>query len=144
MKVSVVIPTYNRKHFICFAVDSILQQTFSDYEIIVVDDGSSDGTCELLNSQYGDKITYLQQKNQGFAVARNCGVEAASGKYIAFLDSDDMWHENKLELQVEIMESFPELAFLFTNFFILKEGGELIPAGLETWFHNPVKWNNIF
>ncbi len=144
MKVSVVIPTYNRKHFICFAVDSVLEQTFSDYEIIVVDDGSTDGTAELLSSKYGNKVICLQQENRGFGAARNHGVNAATGDYIAFLDSDDLWHKDKLELQVTIMERLPKLAFLFSEFSILKDSGEKKHSGFRSWLHGQLFIENIF
>jgi glycosyltransferase involved in cell wall biosynthesis len=144
MKVSVVIPTYNRKHLICYALDSVLEQTFSDYEIIVVDDGSTDGTAELLETRYGNRIICLRQNNQGFGAARNHGVDAAKGEYIAFLDSDDLWYRNKLEKQVAIMDKLPNLAFLFSEFSILKDSGELIHSGLRTWHGEPSPVDTFF
>ncbi len=144
MKVSVVIPTYNRAHLLSLAIDSVFEQTFSDFEIIVIDDGSTDNTAELLHSRYADKIRYFHQENQGTAVARNSGVDKATGKYIAFLDNDDLWTRDKLKLQVAIMEDYPELAFLFTEFSIMEETGKLTHWGLETWFNEPVRWQDIF
>ena len=95
-KVSVVIPTYNRAHLICETIDSILAQTYKDYEIIVVDDGSTDNTQEVLK-RYGDKVRYFYQQNQGQASAWNFAVRQSSGEYIALLDSDDLWLPQKLE-----------------------------------------------
>ena len=89
-KVTVVIPTYNRAHLIKDAVESVLNQTYQDFELIVIDDGSTDNTREVL-AVYKDKLTYIYQENQGRSSARNHGIELAQGEYIAFLDSDDVW-----------------------------------------------------
>ena len=106
-KVTVIIPTYNRAHFIKSAIDSVLNQTFGDFELIVIDDGSSDGTDKLLNG-YGDKLRYIQQRRQEKSAARNKGIELAQGEYIAFLDSDDVWFSNKLSRQVPVLDSAPK------------------------------------
>jgi glycosyltransferase involved in cell wall biosynthesis len=100
--VSVIIPTYNRSNLVTRAVDSVLQQTYPNHEVIVVDDGSTDDTRQVLAS-YKDRITYIYQKNSGNAVARNTGIRAARGKWIAFLDSDDVWLPEKLSRQMEIL-----------------------------------------
>ena len=88
--VSVIIPTYNRGWIVQEAIDSVLNQDFSDYELIVVDDGSDDNTPAILKA-YGNKITVLHQPNKGVSAARNRGIAAAAGRLIAFLDSDDLW-----------------------------------------------------
>ncbi|MCO4782966.1 MAG: glycosyltransferase [Candidatus Cloacimonetes bacterium] len=98
--VSVVIPTYNRRDTLKRAIDSVLSQTYQNIEIIVIDDGSTDDTSQLLAS-YGDKIFAIHQKNQGVSHARNTGIAISSGEWIAFLDSDDMWLESKIQLQLE-------------------------------------------
>lgn len=113
--VSVIIPTYNRKLYVQEAVDSVLAQTYTDYEIIVIDDGSTDGTSEALSFRYGDKIQYVWQENQGESVARNRGVELAQGKYIAFLDSDDLWLPEKLSEQILFLDKYPNFSFVFTQ-----------------------------
>ena len=105
-KVSVVIPTYNRANRVGSTIDSVLAQTFSDLEVIVVDDGSSDGTGQVLREAYGDRIRYIYQNNQGASVARNRGIEEARGEWIAFLDSDDLWEKDKLEWQFKALEQF--------------------------------------
>ena len=105
-KVSVIIPTYNRAHLVKDAVESVLNQTYQDFELIVIDDGSTDNTREVL-AVYKDKLTYIYQENQGRSSARNHGIELAQGEYIAFLDSDDVWFPDKLERQVPILESAP-------------------------------------
>lgn len=112
--VSVIIPTYNRAGFISDAVQSVLDQTYKNIEIIVVDDGSTDGTKDVL-APFMDNIRYYYTENSGAAHARNIGLKAAVGKYIAFLDSDDAYLPYKLELQVSFMESHPEAGMVFTE-----------------------------
>lgn len=98
-KVSVIIPTYNYANFISEAVESVLTQTFPIFEIIVVDDGSSDNTEEII-AKFGDKVKYIKQKNGGVCAARNNGVKNAGGDFIAFLDADDAWLPEKIEKQL--------------------------------------------
>jgi glycosyltransferase involved in cell wall biosynthesis len=105
-KVSVVIPTYNRVGTVPRAIESVLAQTVSDLEVIVVDDGSSDETGKVLGELFGDRIRYFAQVNRGASVARNKGVEEARGEWIAFLDSDDLWEKEKLEWQFKALERF--------------------------------------
>ena len=102
-KASVVIPTYNRAEKVRSAISSVFQQTFTDFEVIVVDDGSSDETQQVLESAFGNRIRYFRQQNQGASVARNRGVEEARGEWIAFLDSDDRWEKTKLEWQFKAL-----------------------------------------
>ena len=102
--ISVIIPTYNRAVYVTKAIDSILAQTYTDYEIIVVDDGSTDNTKEALKS-YEDKINYIYQENKGVSSARNTGMRAASGQWIAFLDSDDIWLPDKLSSQIQSIKN---------------------------------------
>lgn len=97
--VSVIIPTYNCPHFLREAVDSALNQTYSNREVIIVDDGSTDNTPEVVR-EYGDRVRYIRQNNSGTAAARNTGIRNAKGELIAFLDHDDVWLPRKLELQV--------------------------------------------
>jgi glycosyltransferase involved in cell wall biosynthesis len=105
-RISVIIPAYNHAEFIGVAIDSVLAQTYRDFELIVVNDGSPDDTEEILrpNIESG-KIQYIRQDNQGVAAARNRGAAEARGEYLAFLDDDDCWPPDKLEWQVAIMES---------------------------------------
>ena len=105
-RISVVIPTFNQSGYLAEALDSVLTQTFADYEIIVVDDGSTDGTASLLRT-YGDRIRVISQDNRGAGAARNRGLETACGRYIAFLDHDDIWHPDKLKVQYEFMVAHP-------------------------------------
>ena len=108
--VSVVIPAYNAAWCVGRAIDSVLAQTFADHELIVVNDGSTDGTAQVL-AGYGDRICVIDQPNGGMSHARNAGIGAARGRYVAFLDSDDRWLPAKLARQVAAMEAQPALAF---------------------------------
>lgn len=101
--VSVIIPAYNNELHLREAIDSVLAQEYSPLEIIVVDDGSTDRTADIVAS-YGDRVILLRQENQGSAVARNTGIKHARGKYIAFLDADDVWWKHKLDYQVSALE----------------------------------------
>jgi glycosyltransferase involved in cell wall biosynthesis len=103
LSVSVVIPTFNRKETVCRAIECALKQTHKPTEVIVVDDGSSDGTEEKVNLIFGDRIKYLKQKNAGVSSARNFGIRNAQCDLIAFLDSDDFWECHKLEYQLPTM-----------------------------------------
>jgi glycosyltransferase involved in cell wall biosynthesis len=112
--VSAVIPAYNYAQFVRRAVDSVLAQTYPHIECIVVDDGSTDNTLEVL-APYGDRIRVVSKKNGGLAAARNTGVENARGEFVAFLDADDWWHPEKIAKQVELAEARPELAAIGTS-----------------------------
>lgn len=115
--VSVIIPTYNRAHLVGRAIQSGLNQTYQDFEIIVVDDGSTDNTEEVVKSFNDPRIRYIMhEKNRGGSAARNTGVRAARGKYIAFLDSDDEWLPHKLWKQVEAFENLPaDFGLIYTR-----------------------------
>ncbi len=116
--ISVVIPTYNRANLIGRAIESVSKQTYKNLEIIVVDDASSDNTAEVIKAIDEPRIKYVvHEKNGGSDKARNTGVEAASGDYVAFLDSDDVWLPNKIELQVAAIKnaSAPEKTVVFTQ-----------------------------
>ena len=105
-KFTVIIPTYNRAHIICDAVESVLAQTYPHIETIVVDDGSKDDTLARLE-QYGDRIRVVSQANAGPAAARNRGIAMAQGELVAFLDSDDLWRLQKLEVISQLIEQHP-------------------------------------
>lgn len=105
--VSVIIPTYNRGWTLKEAIDSVLAQDFTDFELIVVDDGSSDNTQDILSS-YKEDIIVLKQNNKGVSSARNRGIASASGQYVSFLDSDDLWLPQKLSIQIYFFNTNPE------------------------------------
>jgi glycosyltransferase involved in cell wall biosynthesis len=112
LKVSAVIPTYNRRTQVLGAIASVLQQTVPVDEIVVVDDGSTDGTAESIVSRYGAGVTVVRQENAGVSAARNRGIRAAQGEWIAFLDSDDLWMPTKIERQLEALQKFESEAEL--------------------------------
>lgn len=123
--VSVIIPTYNRGWILSEAIDSVLNQDYTHYELIVVDDGSTDQTTEILDS-YGRKIISAHQENRGVSSARNHGIRLAKGKLIAFLDSDDLWLKGKLRKQVA---------------FFNRQHGAVICQTEEIWIRNGVRIN---
>src|SRR5438477_5016826 len=107
--VTAIIPSFNRAHCIARAVDSALNQTHSPVEVVVVDDGSTDGTGDLMSRVYGSnaRVRYVRQQNRGVSAARNVAIGLARGDYIAFLDSDDTWEPWKLQLQLGCLRSLP-------------------------------------
>lgn len=111
--ISCIVPVYNGERFIAEAIQSILGQSYPSLEIIVVDDGSCDGTGKVIE-RFGDRLTYLRQSNGGPAAARNTGVKASAGTFLAFLDADDLWHEEKLERQLARFRQRPELELCLT------------------------------
>jgi len=125
-KVSVIIITFNRPQYVCEAVDSVLGQTFNDFEVIVVDDGSASKTKEALE-KYGSRIQYIFQDHKGRSVARNTGINAAKGEYIAFLDDDDAWLPGKLEKQVAFLDSHPEIGLVHAFIESMDEDGRPLP-----------------
>jgi glycosyltransferase involved in cell wall biosynthesis len=120
--VSIVIPAYNSANYLPQALDSVLNQTFRDYEIIVVDDGSTDETEQVL-APYRGLIRYIRKENGGPASARNAGIRQASGEYIAFLDADDIWLPDKLQSQIDFISKNPDLHVLFTDCAIFDQHG---------------------
>ncbi|SMC25026.1 Glycosyl transferase family 2 [Desulfacinum hydrothermale DSM 13146] len=123
--VSVIIPTHNRAHMVREAVDSVLAQEGVRMEIIVVDDGSTDETPEVL-APYRDRILVIRQSNRGVSAARNRGVQAARGQWIAFLDSDDLWLPGKLRAQLDFFAAHPRWLICQTE---------------EVWIRNGRRWN---
>ncbi len=126
LPVSVIIPTHNRWPMLGEAVDSVLAQTVSDYELIVVDDGSTDETPGRLQD-YGERITVLSQTRRGVAAARNLGASRAAGRYLAFLDSDDLWLPGKLQRQLDLMERNPEVEICQTDEIWIRNGVRVNP-----------------
>jgi glycosyltransferase involved in cell wall biosynthesis len=121
--VSIIIPTYNRKHYVFEAIDSCLAQTYSDCEIIVVDDGSRDDTEIFLRNRYGGQIRYIYQDNQGPGIARNTGIASAKGELIQFCDADDQLVNNKIQLCVDYLQTHPDVAVVHTYYqFVASDG----------------------
>jgi len=124
--VSVVLPTYNRWPMVAEAVESVLEQSFKQFELIVVDDGSQDGTVDGLQ-KYGTCLKVISQPRRGVASARNLGLSWSSGRYVAFLDSDDLWRPMKLEVQVGYMESHPGIEICQTEEIWVRNGVRVNP-----------------
>ncbi len=127
MKISVIIPTFNRKKTLGRAIQSVLNQSLSPFEILIIDDGSNDGTEEWVKENF-QNIKYIYQNNHGVSSARNIGIENAYGDWVAFLDSDDEWLPNKLDKQVKAIDSNPKMKFFHTN---------------EIWIRNGVRVNQM-
>lgn len=134
-KVSVIIPVYNGEKYLVQCIESIINQTYTNYEIIVVDDGSTDNSKQIL-SPYFDQIKYIYQKNQGVAAARNKGLEIATGDYIAFLDQDDYFLPNKLENQVEKLAKKANLGMVIGGWQIVNQEGQGKTA-VQPWLKLP-------
>ncbi len=132
--VSVVIPTYNSARYLPETLESVFSQTYKDIEVIVVDDGSTDNTAKRIES-FRDRITFIQQINSGPAGARNRAIFVAKGKYIAFLDADDLWAPNKLELQLSHMESCPDVLMTCTDFSRNEQPGVMKDSILGSYPH---------
>lgn len=110
--VSVIIPTFNRAHMLADAIDSVTQQTYQTIEIIIVDDGSTDNTAEFVANYQDPRIRYISQENTGAAAARNRGINASQGDYIAFLDSDDMYKADCIEKKIALAQTHPETVLI--------------------------------
>jgi glycosyltransferase involved in cell wall biosynthesis len=123
--ISVIIPFKNRFHWLEEAVESVLLQSFKDYEIILVDDGS-DADYNFLTNINDNRVRYVRQENRGPAAARNLGVELSTGRFVAFLDSDDLWLPNKLEVQLGYMLDNPDIIFSHTSYIRINTKGTFI------------------
>ncbi len=125
MKVSVIVPTYNRAGMVTETIDSILAQTFDDFELIVVDNESTDNTEEVIKSYTDNRVKYYKNQNNGVvAVNRNYGISKAQGQYIAFCDDDDLWLPEKLEKQMLEFEKDNQIGLVCTNAIVFSEDGE--------------------
>jgi len=143
--VSVIIPTYNCKDYVQEAINSALAQTYQDFELIVVDDGSTDGTGEVLK-RFHSRIRYVYQDNRGISAATNRGIRMASGQLIAFLDHDDLWVPHKLQCQVAYLDAHPDVALVCTRFSTIGYNGGYLKE-LEEPFGVPagqVSFETIF
>ncbi len=125
--VSVIIPTYNRLVFLKEAVASVLEQSLQPTEILIIDDGSTDGTWEWLQTLVSDRVKIFRQTHRGVALARNRGVGLATGSFVAFLDSDDKWLKDKLKIQVEFLQTHPECPLCQTDEIWIRHGIRVNP-----------------
>ncbi len=126
--VSVIIPTFNRSYCLTRTIDSVIAQTYPDWTAIIVDDGSTDGTRELIAQRYSaeERVRYVYQHNAGVSAARNHGIELGDGEFVAFLDSDDDWKSWKLELQVACLRRCPDIGMVWTDMLAVNENGDLV------------------
>lgn len=124
--VSVIIPSYNYAAYIAGCIQSVLDQTFTDFEVIVVDDGSKDNTADVV-AQFNDpRVKYIYQENKGLPGARNTGIRNAAGTYLAFLDSDDKYHPRKLEIQLDFLEANPEVGLCYNSRFLVDQNDNVL------------------
>jgi len=127
--VSVIIPAYNRANIVRETVDSVLRQTYAQFEVIVVDDGSTDNTREVLATYRDPRVRYFYKTNGGLSSARNFGLSAATGEYIAFLDSDDVWRPWKLSAQVEIFRRHSDVGMSWSDMSSFTDDGTILDEG---------------
>jgi glycosyltransferase involved in cell wall biosynthesis len=140
--VSVIVPTYNRAYCLPLALDSALQQTHPNLEVIVIDDGSSDDTRDLIQHRYAHdpRVRYVYQENGGVAKARNHGLSLAQGDYVALLDSDDYWQPWKIELQIACLEARPEIGMVWTEMEAVDPDGERISSAYLRTMYSAYEW----
>lgn len=122
-KVSVVIATYNHAHFLAEAIQSVLDQTYQDFELLVVDDGSTDDTRQVMAGFADSRLHYFYQENRGYSAARNRAIRASSGVYIALLDADDLWLAHKLEVQAAYLDRHPEVGLVHGSYYRMDKEG---------------------
>ncbi len=121
-KISVIIPAYNARRFIGEAIESVLSQTVPAHEVIVVDDGSTDGTAEFVREHYGKLVRVIHQENKGVGAARNIGIKAATGDVFQFLDADDLLLPNKFEVQLDFWQRNPEFDIVYCDHVYFRDG----------------------
>ena len=131
--VSVIIPVYNGTNYLREAIDSVLAQTFTDYELIVIDDGSTDGTWDLIQS-YGPRIRGFQKPNGGVASALNRGLKEMRGRWFAWLSHDDLWLPHKLERQVDFLLKSPQFKACYTDYFVINSQGVILSQVETPWY----------
>jgi len=136
---SVIVPLYNKELYILKAVDSVLNQTFNDFELIIVNDGSTDNSLEKVRLRIDSRIRILDQENAGVSTARNNGVKQAKYNYIAFLDADDWWGPDYLMEMKCLIEEFPDAGIYGSKYFIVKNGNSKVAGiGVEPGFTNGI------
>lgn len=136
---SVIIPLYNKAPYIAKAIESVLGQTYRDFEVIVIDDGSTDQSLEVAKTFENKSITIISQPNSGVSTARNNGVKLAKHPYICFLDADDWWHPTFLEEMKQLITDFPDAGIYGSGYYIVKNGQERIaPIGVPQGFERGI------
>ena len=135
-QVSVIIPTRNRANLLAEAIDSVLQQTFTDFELIIVDDGSTDHTAEVVCRYQDERIAYFRQDKQERGAARNRGVALSQAEFITFLDDDDWYLPRKLECQVQALRADANAGIVISGWDRVSEAGEIVRSE-RPWLHHP-------
>ena len=140
-KLSVIIPLYNKAPYVRKALESVFAQTYTDYELIVVDDGSTDDSAAIAEDLLASRLSpfafrLLKQKNAGVSAARNKGFSVSSGDYIAFLDADDWWEPTYLEKMAKLIEDYPDAGLYASNYYYHKDGQNIIKVDIPTGYFN--------
>lgn len=148
--ISIVIPTYNAESFIKETIESVLKQTHTEWELIIIDDGSTDSTADIIQEyvEKDSRIKYYYQTNAGVSTARNKGINLSKGKYIAFLDADDIWLPNNLKEKVKILESDSDVYWVFSNIIYFYNDTEIIEKLTEgfskgKWLDSILSWQGV-
>ncbi|UBF29192.1 glycosyltransferase family 2 protein [Kovacikia minuta CCNUW1] len=146
-KVSVIIPAYNSMKYLPQTLESVLQQDFTDFEVLIVNDGSSDQIEQWAAQLVDPRVRLISQENQGVSAARNAGIAQAKGEYVAFLDADDLWEPTKLAKQVQCLDSNPEVGLVHTWMFFADEQGKstgrVLPSDAEGWVWERLAEKNL-
>lgn len=140
-RISVIIPTYNCGKFIGQTLESVFAQTYRDYEVIVVDDGSTDKTCDVID-YWAKRIIYFEQSNRGPSAARNLAVLHATGEFLAYLDADDQWFPYKLERQIAYFDAHPECGLVHSDVTVIDEGNKIIYHSFDQEKSRPILQGN--
>ncbi len=141
-KVSVVIPAYNAMTYLPETLESVLRQTFTDFEVLIINDGSSDHIVQWASELVDSRIRLISQENQGLSGARNTGIAQAQGEYIAFLDADDLWEQTKLEKQVRCLEDNPEVGLVHAWMLLVDEQGKFTGRVMPSYAEGDV-WKQL-
>ncbi|MEC4819138.1 MAG: glycosyltransferase [Scytonema sp. PMC 1069.18] len=142
-KVSVIIPAYNAMAYLPEAVESVLKQTFTDFEVLIVDDGSSDGTVEWASQIEDSRVRLISQKNQGSSASRNQGIISSQGEYIALLDADDIWEPTKLEKQVRCLEADSSVGLVDSWTILIKQQGQSTGRVIISYAEEDDVWKQL-
>ncbi len=140
--VSVIIPTFNRAYCVGKAIDSVRTQTYQNTEILVIDDGSTDNTRDLIERSYGDdpRVRYFVHANCGVTATRNRGIALCRGDFVALLDSDDTWSPWKLELQLACFRHHPEVGMVWSDMDAVNPGGEVVSRSYLRTLYGAYRW----
>ncbi|MFA5309348.1 MAG: glycosyltransferase [Dehalococcoidales bacterium] len=138
-RVSIIMPTYNRAGFLKEAIESVLNQTCGDYTLIIVDDGSTDNTREVVESFNDPRIRYIYKENGGVSSARNAGIKASDGEYVAFLDSDDIWLPENLEVKIKMLDAHPEAGLICSDSLVFEDSTGAVLG--TTWGNKKFKYS---